>query len=665
MNIVDRQFFEHRGARRDTLLARPWLLFLCAWLLMPLCAMAAPPTGSLRLSSYPEAVVADSISAVTLSAEVRGRDGKPLPDGTQIAFTTTLGTFREVVVPTQGGVARATLTSGSVSGIAVITATALGFGLVGETQVLFAKDQAELQAATDYVTVSAPDYLAYAIDMRVVAATGSGRKAEARYRFSILEADDLQLNCSDMTVIARNARLRYGPVSLEYEELSYSLISGQGFGTAEREGRWQTFLVKNGIEQLHNAPLSPQTFLFKDLSETQMLIKASHLWFYPNDKIQFRRADFYVGDVKALSMPLYSLSLWGNGFNNESLIGVQSGQFYVDVPYYYTLTPGAIGAVRLRTAQRSSRGFNTSKGWFLDLEHEYRGAQGSRGAFQFSSLARKDWGASWRHYQLLDPRTRAYIWMESPAHSGLLGFLQMNHQAQEFSVGVNLSASRIWEGSRARSGRADLFVDTKSKPVGDLPLRHNFSLTGSLSESRGGNLVSNRRQGAGLRSRWTLNPVSVGKGASLTGGLTVGRFVGNLSNEGWETVGTLSLTQGLGALGSVNVTYDYSQDPLSVAGLGRHRLSSSFVSGYGERFYSTIYLSRSLDVDSSSLLGDLSYRLSSDWRLGMGLTLQNYEGFHYRDYTFTIGYRLGYRELALTWSRITKRWSFDLLNTMF
>ena len=129
-----------------------WLLCLCAcW-----------ANGAIRLSVYPAAAVADGASQILVVAEVRTSQGKPAPDGTQVAFTTTLGAFREPVVATEGGAARATLIASQTPGTATITATAIGLGVVGETQALFVATQDELRSATDYVQVLGTEYLAYA-----------------------------------------------------------------------------------------------------------------------------------------------------------------------------------------------------------------------------------------------------------------------------------------------------------------------------------------------------------------------------------------------------------------------------------------------------------------------------------------------------------------------
>jgi hypothetical protein len=51
--------------------------------------------------------------------------------------------------------------------------------------------------------------------------------------------------------------------------------------------------------------------------------------------------------------------------------------------------------------------------------------------------------------------------------------------------------------------------------------------------------------------------------------------------------------------------------------------------------------------------------------MGVGYTWQRYQQYDFRDQTFTIAYRIGFREVALTWSSFTKRWGFDLLTAFY
>jgi hypothetical protein len=630
-----------------------WLLCLCAcW-----------ANGAIRVSVYPPAAVADGASQILVVAEVRTAQGKPAPDGTQVAFNTTLGAFREPVVAAEGGVARATLIASQTPGTATITATAVGLGVVGETQALFVATQDELRSATDYVQVLGTEYLAYANEQRLIAASGRARGASVRFGFTRIEADDLQLEVENLRVKARNARLHFGSETIEFAELSYELRASQGYGVAEREGRWEVVRVRHGTVEPFDAVVPAEQFRFADISESSLVIKAAQIWFYPNERIQFHRAEFYVGEVRTLSLPLYSQSLWSGGVGSDTLIGVQSGQVYLDVPYYYMLTPTQVGALRLRTAQVGGRTMGAARGMFLDLEHEYRVGFGT-GMVSLTSLARNDWGLNWRHQQPLSPNTRVALWLDSPAHQGIYGSVQLSHQARGYSTGVTLAGSTYWRGTRAQSLRTDVFIETTPRRVAELPVRQSLSLNFAANRLQG-NTGTQTREGVGIRARWNLIPQSLGKGTTLTGGLTVGRFVGNLPNAGWSLTGTLGVTQALGAGGALSLNYDYAQDALSANLLGRHRLSGSLSWSASERYYLTGYFSRALDANSVSYVGDFSWRVSPLWRVGLGYTWQRYQQYDFRDQTFTVAYRIGFREVALTWSSFSKRWSVDLLTAFY
>ncbi|MCS7273420.1 MAG: Ig-like domain-containing protein [Fimbriimonadales bacterium] len=631
--------------------------------LMFLCLCVSWADGVIRLTAYPAAAVADGASQVLIVAEVRTARGKPAPDGTKVAFSATSGTFREAVVATEGGVARATLIASQLPSVATVTATVIGLGVVGETQVLFVATQDELRTATEYVQVLGREYLAYANEQRVIAASGKERGARVRFGFTEITADDLQLEVDTLRVKARNARLRFGSAQIECIELSYELRTAQGYALVQYPERWALVRLRNATPEPHEAPVSPELFRFVDISESELVIKAAQIWFYPNERIQFHRAEFYVGAVRTLSLPLYSQALWGAGVGTDSLIGIQNGQVYLDVPYYYALTPRQIGALRLRTAQVSGRTVGVARGLFVDLEHEYRLGTGT-GTVSVLGLARTDWGLRWQHQHSLSPDTRLALWLDSPAHQGLYGSAQLTSRGHGYSIGLTVAGSTLWHGGRTRSWRTDAFLETNPHRLGQLPLRQSVALSAAVSHTQlaAGTL---RRAGIGIRARWSLVPQSLGRTTTLTGSLSVGRYVGNLPNAGWSIMGTLGITHALGAQGALNLTYDYAQDALGTSLLGQHRLSSSLSWSLGERYALSSYFSRALDTKSISFGGDFSWRLSHLWRISTGYTWQAYQGYEFRDQTFTLAYRIGYRELALTWSSASRRWSLDLLMAVY
>lgn len=69
-----------------------------------------------------ESALADGQTAVTITAEVRGQNGGLAPDGTEVAFSTTLGVLSSATATTCGGLASVVLVSAQ-PGTAVVTAS--------------------------------------------------------------------------------------------------------------------------------------------------------------------------------------------------------------------------------------------------------------------------------------------------------------------------------------------------------------------------------------------------------------------------------------------------------------------------------------------------------------------------------------------------------------
>src|SRR5436190_15375315 len=113
-------------------LTRVFGVLLFASLMSLACA-----TGSIRLYSYPYLSLADGSSTVTVSAEVHTSGGSLVPDGTDVRFTTTLGSFRDLDAKTTSGVARAILVAPNTAGVAKVTVTVPSVGAVNTFDVEF------------------------------------------------------------------------------------------------------------------------------------------------------------------------------------------------------------------------------------------------------------------------------------------------------------------------------------------------------------------------------------------------------------------------------------------------------------------------------------------------------------------------------------------------
>ena len=133
--------------------------------LIAAAALATAGSYSIRLTPFPTAEVADGRSQVVVSAQVF-EDGRAAPDGTQVVFETNLGSFRESVVRTTGGWARATLIAGGVPGVAQVKAhVALGDATGSACEVEFVKSREELSVARETIEASSTGSLVYANDI--------------------------------------------------------------------------------------------------------------------------------------------------------------------------------------------------------------------------------------------------------------------------------------------------------------------------------------------------------------------------------------------------------------------------------------------------------------------------------------------------------------------
>jgi hypothetical protein len=110
-------------------------------------------------------------------------------------------------------------------------------------------------------------------------------------------------------------------------------------------------------------------------------------------------------------------------------------------------------------------------------------------------------------------------------------------------------------------------------------------------------------------------------------------------------------------------TYDYYKDNFNDKVFGNHSLSFSGFYNSGRTNFSFSGL-RSLDRDRASFYGDASYTISPLWRLGYSYTWDRFLDSRYLDYNTVIGYRVGWREVGLTWSLRTHRIGFQVLGTV-
>lgn len=661
-----------------------WYRSLWIVLIVVAAALGFGASATIEMTSFPSMSVSDGRSTITISALVRDLNGRLVPDGTRVLFSTDMGTFRESVVSTQNGVARSILQAGTTPGIAKISASVINYQAKATIDFEFVSDRSLLSSAKDFVEIVAPKDLQYSMDEKTIGASGEDRGVVLQYKDIEIRADDVQLNVPTYEVRAKNAILRIGKEEREFGLLYFRLNQRMGFGTTNYRyrpvdiqpmGQAIRFVEGEEVETYGIAEVRPGSvrrpdgqiaaslFNFTELAESTTLINAKKAIAYPRKEVQFQKADVYVGGARIMRLPLFKVSLYGQTpVVTDQMLKINDNQVAVDYPYYLSLKPGQTSLLRLNMGQNAGRNIVGNRGIFVNYEYSWNKGDDMQGEVVVNGLGRSDWGITARNYWRLDQTSEASVQLDFPSHRAIYAGVGYSKQFQNFSLNMNASDNRTLRGLASGYRQMALTLDRDPIKVGNLPVRLTYGLTASTQSQS--SLAGNFAQTSyGVRSTARLNPVYFSRNTSLTGSFTASKLMGTNIRSGLALMGNLSLSQGFRD-GGIMVSYDYIDDGFNSLFLGRHQLSARANADVGPLSFN-FFGSRSLDVDRMTMQIDAGYRFARDWRLSYAYTLDRFFGDSFFDYNFILGYRLGYREFGLTWSHRTKRIGFQVLGTTF
>ncbi len=647
-----------------------------------LAAISLADNGTIQLTSLPTITVADGRSTVTLSAYVRRSSGQPVPDGTQVMFQTTLGTIKDsTIVATSNGVARAILQTGTVAGTATITVNAIGAGANTTLELEFVSDRSLLSSANEYVEIVAPGYMEFSLDQKIIGAAGPGHGAKLRYREIEIDADDLQLNIPAYEVRAKKAHLKMGKVNQDFEELSLKLSGRKGVGTttiiplvpvaATAVGEVPLFVETHphqGIANIRSSgttPIAeltdPNQFRLEDLSDSTSMVSAKKAIIFPQKKIQFQRASVMVGGVTVMKMPLYEVSL--NSASNiitDQMFGIQNNALHIDYPYYLTMKPGETSLFRFSTGQTyGGNTFGADRSLQLGYELAWNRGDEFDGGLALIGTSSRTWDLSAHQYVRFDERTSGTAFFDMPQGQSAFASLNFNKQLVGYGMNVNASESHTLRGNRFNSSTLNFIFDKDPMKLGDLPAKLTVGLNASASDSTT-NIQSASQSIAGVHARVQMNPWQLGKFSQFNSSFTATEQTGHNSVQGLAFQANAMLSRQFGSVASAIISYDYLENGFNSGLTGRHQLSLSGQAHRGN-FSSTLAAIKALDVDRVSLFADSGYQLSRLWRLSYSYTLDRYIGNTYVDYLAALGFRVGSREIGLTYSGRTKHFGIQLL----
>lgn len=651
-------------------------------------AAAQAQDGTIELTAFPSIGVADGRTPITITAVIRDRHGALVPNGTQVVFDSTLGNFRENVVTTENGYARATLLASSIPGVARIRASVLRYNASAHIEFEFVTDRAVLDSARDFIEVIAPKKLVYSVDDRIIEATGVGTEDNVvvSYRDIEIRASDLQLRVLTYEVKARNAKLKIGDKEYLFDQLVFKLNTRRGFGV----GRFEvpvlvpknaglltvpTFETKmrsrpvnvssaSGIEPMPEPP-DPRQFAYQSIIDSLSTVEAKKAVAFPRKEVQFHQSNVKVGGVSVMKLPLFQVGTQtASPLVTEQFINVSNNQLAVNYPYYLSLKPGETSLVRFRYGNRFGAGLGAATGAYLDYELKWNRGDEMEGGLTVNGFNRSDWGVNLRQYYQADPTTTLTAQIDFPAHKSMFGNFNANKLFNGFQA--NFSASH---GRSLAGGSTDFRTEQYSAIIEKDPIKIRSVGNIFLGLSANSNRIAsgdynNDQQGVGLQARFASRPLRIDRTTSGSFSYRMAQLSGRNVRNGISHFATASLTTSFSPGFSVMTTYDYVDDGFNSDLLGRHRLTGEAYLNSGALGLRG-FLAKTLDLDRLNASASLDYTFSQTWRFYYNFYLDRYLEDSFTDQTFIIGYRLGFREIGLSYSMRTKRIGIELLGTRF
>jgi hypothetical protein len=345
----------------------------------------------------------------------------------------------------------------------------------------------------------------------------------------------------------------------------------------------------------------------------------------------------------------------------------------LELPIYYGLSPRKTGIVYLRHQQQLGRGyFANNPGWSVDVVQGYSQMGGNtryEGAFGLIGMTRGDWGFRWTHNHEFNAASQATMYLDFPQHNSVYSSLTYNQQSKKFRWGSNISGGQTFYSPTDRTLRSDLYAETQPHQfLGSKDYLYTLGSTMSVVNSRSSDpeFGSYNERTNNVTLRAFSRPMRIDTRTTLTNSFTVGNQWTSLGRNGFTALATLALDHTFSGGGTVGLTYDLVQQPAGqFVASGNHRIGLTYNLFNTKKMQASFFGSAYVDSPDASFLADFIYRLDDNWRLMSAITLQRFAQQSFQDLQFTIGRRIGARELQLTYSTFNRRISIDLTATRF
>jgi hypothetical protein len=278
----------------------------------------------------------------------------------------------------------------------------------------------------------------------------------------------------------------------------------------------------------------------------------------------------------------------------------------------------------------------------------------------YTGIGRDDWGFGVRQSFRPSDRTTIQSQLQFPAHRNLVATANVNHNFNGLQMSLNSTYLQTLKGPRNTDFTTNLIAELDPWNYGRVPFRSYLGFSAEASRHTG--LFNQSREAVGLRLRSISNPLNPGPGQSIT----ISHQANLLSGRGVTAPFTQTLAiNWSGQFGnsfSSNLGYEYGDDPFTTQALGRHRMTLDALYSEG-RFRLSSYLSSSFDINRRTISAQAAYRVGPLWNIYGTYFQDTFKDFSYLDQSIILSYRLGFREIGISYSGRTHRFGFELLGT--
>ena len=631
-------------------------------LLSASACQAALDKYSMWLTSHPQAIVADSHSGATITAEVRDSSGRAVPDGTVVDFTASLGII-ERRARTAGGIARVRLQSGSTTGTALVSAVATDGNAVAQLRVDFLEQGTEMFDES-FISVSSKKYLGYDVDARLVDSAGG---VTIYHRGLTIDAEEAQIDVKSNTLRAKaktggaSITIQRGGKKLLASALCYDFNSMKGvlLTPATDGAKRMLFRGRDLFCEPDKDPSETVKFGFQPITSSKLFIRAASLLIRPGQEIKFKRAHYYVDGDKLLSVPLQVVPLGGDAGPAGQMLTYGTEGLRVDLPFYYSLSTHGTGSVRLRHSEPTGWGnYSDRAGWQVDVDQEYNAGGSTEGTFSVNRVTSSDWGLRRNHRTELQNDSQVYTYLDFPSHRDLYGTLDYSRSMRDYTWSASFRGNKMRDANGRYS--ASTYLQSRAKPVAGGALSYALSTRLSYDSEL---LDSGDKLGTGLGLQLYCKPIQFGPAAGLNTSLNVARDWGG-SNAGTSVFANTSLFRTLGTTGQLSLNYSYSWAD-SRYGYNSQRISANLSLNPSKRWSTNLYAVYGLGEGSMSAFGDLGYTFLPAWRLSLLGTLQDFQYAKFSDAEIALSKLIGRQEARLTWSQSRKKFRLEFSAAQF